>query len=84
MLFKLAWGNVRRAGKDYLVYLLTLTLAVTVFYAFNTISVQADIVLEEEGLPELLGTIMSGLTTFLAVVMGFPDGLRQQLHHEAA
>ncbi|WP_281695105.1 ABC transporter permease [Collinsella tanakaei] len=71
MLFKLAWGNVRRAGKDYLVYLLTLTLAVTVFYAFNTISVQADIVLEEEGLPELLGTIMSGLTTFLAVVMGF-------------
>lgn len=71
MLCKLAWGNVRRAGKDYLVYLLTLTLAVTVFYAFNTISVQADLVLEEEGLPELLGTIMSGLTMFLAVVMGF-------------
>ena len=71
MLCKLAWGNVRRAGKDYLVYLLTLTLAVTVFYAFNTISVQAGIVLEEEGLPELLGGIMSGLTMFLAVVMGF-------------
>lgn len=71
MLCKLAWGNVRRAGKDYLVYLLTLTLAVTVFYAFNTISVQADIVLQEEGLPELLGAIISGLTMFLAVVMGF-------------
>lgn len=71
MLCKLAWGNVRRAGKDYLVYLLTLTLAVTVFYAFNTISVQADLVLEEEGMPELLGTVMSGLTMFLAVVMGF-------------
>lgn len=71
MLCKLAWGNVRRAGKDYLVYLLTLTLAVTVFYAFNTISVQADLVLEEEGLPELLGSIMLGLTVFLAVVMGF-------------
>ncbi|WP_415961500.1 ABC transporter permease [Collinsella tanakaei] len=71
MLFKLAWGNVRRAGKDYLVYLLTLTLAVTVFYAFNTISVQAALVLEEEGLPELLSSIMSGLTIFLAVVMGF-------------
>ena len=71
MLCKLAWGNVRRASKDYLVYLLTLTLAVTVFYAFNTISVQADLVLEEEGLPELLGTVMSGLTMFLAVVMGF-------------
>lgn len=71
MLCKLAWGNVRRAGKDYLVYLLTLTLAVTVFYAFNTISVQADLVLEEAGLPELLGGIMGGLTVFLAVVMGF-------------
>lgn len=71
MLCKLAWGNVRRAGKDYLVYLLTLTLAVTVFYAFNTISVQADLVLEEEGMPELLGTVMSDLTMFLAVVMGF-------------
>ena len=71
MLCKLAWGNVRRAGKDYLVYLLTLTLAVTVFYTFNTISVQADLVLEEEGMPELLGTVMSGLTMFLAVVMGF-------------
>lgn len=71
MLCKLAWGNVRRAGKDYLVYLLTLTLAVTVFYAFNTISIQADLVLEEEGMPELLGTVMSGLTMFLAVVMGF-------------
>lgn len=71
MLCKLAWGNVRRAGKDYLVYLLTLTLAVTVFYAFNTISVQADLVLEEEGMPELLGTVMSGLTMFLAVMMGF-------------
>ena len=39
MLCKLAWGNVRRAGRDYLVYLLTLTLGVTVFYAFNTISI---------------------------------------------
>ncbi len=31
MLCKLAWGNVRRAGRDYLVYLLTLILGVTVF-----------------------------------------------------
>ena len=46
MLCKLAWGNVRRAGKDYLVYLLTLTLAVTVFYAFNTISGQSNFLSE--------------------------------------
>ena len=71
MLCKLAWGNVRRAGKDYLVYLLTLTLAVTVFYAFNTISIQVDFVTMEEGLSQLLGGIFSGLTFFLAAIMGF-------------
>ena len=71
MLCKLAWGNVRRAGKDYLVYLLTLTLAVTVFSAFNTISIQVDFVSMEEGLSQLLGGIFSGLTFFLAAIMGF-------------
>ena len=74
MLCKLAWGNVRRAGRDYLVYLLTLTLAVTVFYAFNTISVQVDlagVTAQNAGMGETLGGIISGLTVFLAVVMGF-------------
>ena len=74
MLCKIALGNVRRAGKDYLVYLLTLTLAVTVFYAFNTISMQVDIagVTEQNaGMGETLGGIISGLTVFLAFVMGF-------------
>ncbi len=74
MLCKIALGNVRRAGKDYLVYLLTLTLAVTVFYAFNTISVQVDIagVTEQNaGMGETLGGIISGLTIFLGFVMGF-------------
>ena len=71
-LCKLAWGNVRRAGKDYLVYLLTLTLGVTVFYAFNTISMQVNVAgIPEEGLAELLGEALGGLTYFLAGVMGF-------------
>ncbi len=72
MLCKLAWGNVRRAGRDYLVYLLTLTLAVTVFYSFNTIAIQVDVAgIPTEGLADLLGGIISGLTVFLALVMGF-------------
>lgn len=72
MLCKLAWGNVRRAGRDYLVYLLTLTLAVTVFYAFNTVSIQVDLAgIDNNGLAESLGGIISGLTVFLALVMGF-------------
>lgn len=72
MLCKLAWGNVRRAGRDYLVYLLTLTLGVTVFYAFNTISMQVDIAgIDEEGLAQVMGSMLGGLTYFLAGVMAF-------------
>lgn len=72
MLCKLAWGNVRRAGRDYLVYLLTLTLGVTVFYAFNTISMQVDIAgIDEEGLAQVMGRILGDLTYFLAGVMAF-------------
>ncbi|MZJ28027.1 FtsX-like permease family protein [Collinsella sp. BIOML-A4] len=72
MLCKLAWGNVRRAGRDYLVYLLTLTLGVTVFYAFSTISMQVDIAgIDEEGLAQVMGSILGDLTYFLAGVMAF-------------
>lgn len=72
MLCKLAWGNVRRAGRDYLVYLLTLTLGVMVFYAFNTVSMQVDIAgIQEAGLSELMGTMLGYLTYFLAGVMAF-------------
>lgn len=72
MLCKLAWGNVRRAGRDYLVYLLTLTLGVTVFYAFNTISMQVDTAgIDEEGLAQVMGSILGDLTYFLAGVMAF-------------
>lgn len=72
MLCKLAWGNVRRAGRDYLVYLLTLTLGVTVFYAFNTVSMQVDIAgIDEEGLARVMDSMLGYLTYFLAGVMAF-------------
>lgn len=72
MLCKLAWGNVRRADRDYLVYLLTLTLGVTVFYAFNTVSMQVDIAgIDEEGLAQVMGSMLGYLTYFLAGVMAF-------------
>lgn len=72
MLCKLAWGNVRRAGRDYLVYLLTLTLGVTVFYAFNTISMQVDIAgIDEKGLAQVMGSMLGDLMYFLAGVMAF-------------
>ena len=78
MLCKLAWGNVRRAGRDYLVYLLTLTLGVTVFYAFNTISMQVDIAgIDEEGLAQVMGSMLGDLTYFFGRCHGLFDGVRQ-------
>ena len=71
MLCKLAWGNVRRAGRDYLVYLITLALGITVFYAFNTISEQATSAGIGKELGDTIAGIVSGLTIFLAAVMGF-------------
>ncbi len=72
MLCKLAWGNVRRAGRDYLIYLLTLALGVTVFYAFNTIAMQVDIAgIKTAGTREIMSELLSGMTIFLAAIMGF-------------
>jgi putative ABC transport system permease protein len=72
MTAKLALGNIRKSMHDYAVYFVTLALGVAVFYAFNTISTQASFVRGNVG--EILaevGSMLSGVTVFLAVVMGF-------------
>ena len=72
MLAKLAVGNVRRSARDYTLYFVTLALGVAVFYAFNTVSLQADFL--DSNVSERLesiGEILSGITVFLAVIMGF-------------
>ena len=72
MLAKLALGNVRKSARDYAVYFVTIVLGVAVFYAFNTISDQADFLSGSAGdLLEALGGIMLGLTVFLALALGF-------------
>lgn len=51
---------------------MTLTLGVTVFYAFNTISMQVDIAgIDEKGLAQVMGSMLGDLTYFLAGVMAF-------------
>ena len=40
MLVKVALRNIRRSVKDYAIYFITLLMAVTLFYAFNSISEQ--------------------------------------------
>lgn len=73
MLARLALGNIRRTLRDYAVYAVTLVIGVAVFYAFNTIAVQADF-LEGERIADTLRSVrqfVMGLTVALAVVMGF-------------
>ena len=41
MLAKLAFRNVRRAGRDYAIYFITVALGVALFYAFNAVHSQA-------------------------------------------
>lgn len=72
MLAKLAFGNMRKLVHDYAVYFLTLVMGVAVFYAFNTISVQADFLTNTVSeLLKQVGQILRGVTIFLAVIMGF-------------
>lgn len=72
MFVKLAFGNMRKLMHDYAVYFLTLALGVAVFYAFNTVSVQADFLQGDAArLLKSLGDMLKGLTVFLAFIMGF-------------
>lgn len=73
MLFKIALGNVRKSVRDFAIYFVTLALGVAVFYAFNTISDQADFLSQDatRDLVKGLAGIMFGVTIFLAVILGF-------------
>lgn len=43
MLFKLAMGNAKRSVKDYLIYIVTITIAFSLMFSFNLISNSKDI-----------------------------------------
>ena len=62
MLFKIARNNVKRSYKDYGIYFITLTLAVCIFYSFNSIETQSTML----SLGKSTGAFMETLSTFLA------------------
>ena len=43
MLSKLAWRNAKRSFKDYIIYLITVTLAFSLVFSFNLIISSKDI-----------------------------------------
>ena len=67
MFGKLAFRNVRRSARDYLVYVLTMTFIVALMFAFNSIIFSRDI----QKMYELAGMMaaMIGITTFFIVLI---------------
>ena len=75
MLVKLATRNVRRAGRDYAIYFITVALGVAMFYAFNAVRSQAVLfdALSADSVRMLgLLTMLIGMfSVVVAFVLGF-------------
>lgn len=74
MLARLALGNIRKSLRDFGVYFLTVVLGVAVFYAFNSMSQQRDVLAltdSQDRIFELLGTVIGGVSVFIAFVLVF-------------
>lgn len=72
--FKLILRNVHKNIRDYLIYFLTLTLSVSLFYAFNSISNQpafSNMGMTGTLLYDQLGILLSALSVVIAVVLAF-------------
>lgn len=67
MFFKLSVSNMRRSMKDYAVYFLTLTLAVCIFYMFNSIEAQQSML----DISQAHGAIFASLSSVMFVVSFF-------------
>ena len=67
MLGKLAFRNVRRSARDYLVYFLTMTFVTALMFAFNSLIFTRDI----EEMFEVAGLMMAlvGMATFFIVLI---------------
>lgn len=75
MLLKLAVRNMRRSLRDYAIYFVTLLIAVTVFYAFNSVGdqqVMHDIAASNNtNVVEFTGYMMNTFSVVVAFVLGF-------------
>ena len=74
MSFKLAFKNMKKNMKDYVIYFLTLVLWVAIFYIFNSMDAQqASMVLSESKrqIIELMLQVLGIVSVFVTIVLGF-------------
>lgn len=73
MYSKIAIGNVKKSFKDYAIYFLTLTLAVSIFYSFNSIESQKAVLEMNNstmGFVDTLSKIIGGISIFVSFILG--------------
>ena len=73
MYSKIAFKNVKKSFKDYTIYFLTLTLAVCIFYSFNSIESQKVMTEMSSSGAEYVKTLsqlISGVSVFIAFILG--------------
>ncbi|GKV67351.1 MULTISPECIES: FtsX-like permease family protein [unclassified Sporosarcina] len=72
MFFKIAINNVKRSFKDYTIYFLTLTLAVCIFYSFNSINSQNSILElnKNANFISTLNKLIAGTSVFVSFILG--------------
>ena len=73
MYSKIAIGNVKKSFKDYTIYFLTLTLAVSIFYSFNSIGSQKALLemsASGKAYVNILTSIISGVSVFVSFILG--------------
>ena len=75
MLARLALRNVRRAGRDYAIYFITVALGIAMFYAFNAVRGQAALLdalsADAARMVELLDMLVKLFSVVVACVLGF-------------
>ena len=73
MYSKIAVSNVKKSFKDYAIYFLTLTLAVCIFYSFNSIESQKafmEMKASSGNTIDMLMKAMSGVSVFVSIILG--------------
>lgn len=74
MYFKLAFRNVKKSYKDFLIYFATLTFSVALFYVFNSFSAQSVILeldSETSYMVETLVRVMQIMSLIVSFIFGF-------------
>jgi len=74
MYCKLAFRNVKKSLRDYLLYFLTLSFAVCIFYVFNSIEAQSVMIKISTSEKEILKTLtqlMGIVSVFVSIILGF-------------